>query len=112
VSCANEWLSSTATCKSLTNLKLLLTVWLWLVVGNGERVGCSTTRSPWDIEVCVLHYRACDIRLAGWRGNFDILYLPQSLAPVLFGIDANGCQCLKPNENRKLIPYPWFLSKK
>jgi hypothetical protein len=30
-------------------------------------------RSPWETEVCVLHYRACDMWLAGWRGDFAIL---------------------------------------
>jgi hypothetical protein len=45
-------------------------------------------------------------------GDFAILYLAQSLAPVPYGIDANDCQWVKPNGNRKWIPYPWFLSKK
>jgi hypothetical protein len=53
----------------------------------------------------------CDVWLAGWRGDFAILYLAQSSAPVPYGIDDNGCQCVKPNGNRKWIPYPWFLSK-
>jgi hypothetical protein len=48
-------------------------------------------RSPWDIEVCVLHYCAADMWIAGWRGDFAILYLAQRLAPVPYGIDANGC---------------------
>jgi hypothetical protein len=74
--------------------------------------GSTVTRSPWDIEVCVLHYCVCNVWLTGWRGNFAILYLAQSLAPVPYGVDANDCQCVKPSGNRKWIPYPWFLSKK
>jgi hypothetical protein len=58
-----------------------------------------------------LHYRACDMRLADWRGDFAILYLAQSLAQVPYGIDANDCQYVKPNGNWKWIPYPRFLSK-
>jgi hypothetical protein len=44
--------------------------------------------SPWDLEVSVLRYRACDVWLAGWKGDFAILYLDQSLP---YGIDANDC---------------------
>jgi hypothetical protein len=36
---------------------------------------------------------------------------PWSLSPVPYGFDAIGCQCVKPNGNRKWIPHPWFLSK-
>jgi hypothetical protein len=62
---------------------------------------CATciVRSPSDVEVCVLHYR--DVWLTGWRGDFA--YLAQSLAPVPYGIDANGCQCVKTNGNGKWI---------
>jgi hypothetical protein len=65
----------------------------------------------WDMEVCVSYYCACDVWLTDWRGDFAILYLAQSFAPVSYGIDANGCQCVKPNGNRKWIFYPRFLSK-
>jgi hypothetical protein len=44
--------------------------------------------SPWDPEVSVLRYRACDVLLAGWKGDFAILYLDQSLP---YGINANDC---------------------
>jgi hypothetical protein len=77
----------------------------------GQIALMGTTRSPWDMEVCVSYCRACDVWLAGWRGDFAILYLAQSLALVPYGIDANDCQCVKPNGNRKWIPYPLFLSK-
>jgi hypothetical protein len=39
-------------------------------------------------EVCVSYYGACDVWRAGSRGDFAILYLAQSLAPVPYGIDA------------------------
>jgi hypothetical protein len=44
-------------------------------------------------EVWVSYHRACDVWLADWKGDFTILYLAQSLAPVSYGIDANDCQC-------------------
>jgi hypothetical protein len=69
----------------------------------------NMVRSPWDIEVCVLLYRACDMWLAGWRVDFAILCLAQSLALVPNGIDANDWQCVKPNGNRKWIPYPYWV---
>jgi hypothetical protein len=49
----------------------------------------NVVRSPCDKEVCIVHYRACDVWLAGWRGDFATLYLAQSSAPVPYGIDAN-----------------------
>jgi hypothetical protein len=72
-------------------------------------IGIST--SSWDIEISVSFYRVCDVWLAGWSVDFAVQYLAQSSAPVPYGIDANDCQNIKPNGNRKWIPYPWFLSK-
>jgi hypothetical protein len=58
----------------------------------------SEVHRIWKYASLTIARATCDSLVDG-RGDLTTLYLAQSLAPVPNGIDANDCQCVKPNGN-------------